>query len=234
VKEPLKYFLERTTPISVLVRFQRQRQLLKKLRRWEKDGAVAPMPNLGKQRVVIDYIERFSPEIFIETGTYKGKMVYAVQPYIKEIYSIELSETHCRKAQERFAGYPNIHILQGQSEQILPKILKDIDKPCLFWLDAHYSGGSTAKADLHTPIMQEMQCILNHSKAKEHTILIDDARCFTGQNDYPTLKTLERFVLDIHPDWFFEVKDDIIRTYHNKKKISKTFPLKMLVSMKKE
>ena len=213
MQNSLKYFIERTTPFGVLARFQRQRQLLKKLRRWEKNGAVAPMPNLGKQRVVINYIKEFSPEIFIETGTYKGKMVYAVQPYIKEIYSIELSEIHCRKVQERFAGYSNIHILKGQSEQILPKILKDIDKSCLFWLDAHWSGGSTAKADIDTPIMQEMEWILNHTKASEHIILIDDARCFTGQNDYPTLKTLERFVLNIHHDCIFEVKDDIIRTY---------------------
>jgi len=216
MREPLKYFLERTTPFGVFARFQRQRQLKKKYNRWQKDGATGPMPNYGKQQVVIDYIKRFRPEVFIETGTYKGRMVYAVQPHIKEVYSIEVDETHYRKAWRKFASYPNIHILQGQSGDVLPKILNNINKPCLFWLDAHWSGGSTAKGDMETPIMQEMECILNHTRAGERVILIDDARLFTGENDYPTIESLKSFILDICPCWIFEVKDDIIRTHSNR------------------
>jgi hypothetical protein len=213
MEESLKSFLERMTPFGALARFQRQRQLRKKLLLWEKNGAVGPMPNLGKQQVVIEYIRRFSPEIFIETGTYKGKMVYAVMPYIREIYSIELDQNHYQKARRRFAGYPNIHIIHGQSGQILPRILGDIDEPCLFWLDAHWSKGSTAKGDLQTPIMQEVECILNHARADEHTILIDDARLFVGANDYPTIEALKNFILGIRPDLTFEVKNDIVRTH---------------------
>ena len=186
------------------------------MQEWEKKGSPLPLPNLSKQQVVIDYIKKFSPAIFIETGTYKGKMIYAVQPHIKEIYSIELSKTYCRKAQERFAGYPNIHILQGQSGEVLPQVLDNINKPCLFWLDAHYSGGSTAKGQSNTPVMQELDCILNHRNSDEHIILIDDARLFVRENDYPTLEEMKSFVLSIHPHWTFEVKDDIIRTHSNK------------------
>jgi hypothetical protein len=214
--ESLKYFLERTTPFGAIARFHRERQLEKKLRQWEKNGACLPMPNLGKQRIVKQYIEEFSPDIFIETGTYKGKMVYAVIPYIEEIYSIELDQRHFQKAKKRFAGYPNIHIIQGQSGEELPKILANIHGRCLFWLDAHYSGGSTAKGDTQTPIMQELECILNHEKAAEHVILIDDARLFIDENDYPIIEELKQFILDIHPGWTIEVKDDIIRTHSNK------------------
>jgi hypothetical protein len=216
MKESLKYFLERTTPFGILARLQRNRQLIKKLRKWEKSGAVLPMPNLGKQRVVIEYIKRFSIDTFIETGTYKGKMVYAVMLHMKEIYSIELDEIYFQKAKRKFAGYPNIHIIQGHSGEVLPKILKKIDKPCLFWLDAHWSGGSTAKGDIETPIMREMQCILGHLRGAEHVILIDDARCFKSESDYPTLKGLESFIRNFYPDCIFEVKDDIIRTYLNR------------------
>jgi len=214
--ESLKYFLERRTPFGTLARFQRKRQLEKKVRQWEKDGSQLPMPNLGKQKVVIEYIKKFLSEIFIETGTYKGRMVYAVQPHIKEVCSIEVDEAHYRKARRRFAGYPNIHILWGQSGEVLPQILSNINKPCLFWLDAHWSGGSTAKGAMETPIMQEMECILNHTRAGEHVILIDDARLFTGENDYPTIESLKGFILDICPGWIFEVKDDIIRTHSNR------------------
>ncbi|MBC8472004.1 MAG: hypothetical protein H8D56_21295 [Planctomycetes bacterium] len=216
MKESLKYFLERTTPFGSLARLRRNRQLIKKLRKWEKNGAVLPMPNYGKQSVVIEYIKRFSIDTFIETGTYKGKMVYSVIPHVKEIFSIELDETHFQNTQKRFAGYPNIHILQGQSDKILPKILNKIEKPCLFWLDAHWSGGSTAKGDIETPIMWEMQCILDHPRGAEHVVLIDDARCFTGESDYPTLEGLESFIRSFYPDWVFEAKDDIIRIHSNR------------------
>ncbi|MHC4104591.1 MAG: hypothetical protein ACYSR9_06595, partial [Planctomycetota bacterium] len=64
-KEPIKYFIERTTPLGALARFQRQRQLKRKYQLWKREGGIAPMPNLGKQRVVIDHIRRFSPEVFI-------------------------------------------------------------------------------------------------------------------------------------------------------------------------
>ena len=173
------------------------------------------MPKLGKQQVVIDYMKKFSPDVFIETGTYKGRMIYAVMPHIPEIYSIELDQTHFRNAERRFAGYSNIHIIQGQSGQVLPEILKNIDAKCLFWLDAHFSGGSTAKGDLRTPIMQEIECILRHKRAAEHIVLIDDARLFIGRNDYPTLQALQEFVLHIRPGWVFEVENDIIRTHSN-------------------
>jgi hypothetical protein len=213
MEEPLKYFLERTTPFGTLARFQRQRQLRKRLRKWEQEGAIGAMPNLGKQQVVIEYIRKLSPSVFIETGTYKGKMVYAVMPYMDRIYSIELDETHYQNARRRFAGYPEIHILQGQSGDVLPQVLKNIDEPCLFWLDAHYSGGSTAKGDVETPIMQEMECVLRHPRVEDHVILIDDANCFTGENDYPTLESLERLIREIQPNWIFEVSNDIIRTH---------------------
>jgi len=218
VKEGLKYFLERTTPLGTLARLHRNMQLRKKFRRWQAGGAVLPMPNWGKQAVVIEYIRRFQPGIFIETGTYKGKMVYSVIPYIKEIYSIELEPRHYENATRRFAGYPNIHILLGQSGEVLPGVLAKINQPCIFWLDAHWSGGSTAESDLQTPIMQETECILNHSRAADHIVLIDDARNFTSQNDYPALKTLERFVLDIHPACVFQVKDDIIRIHSKRER----------------
>lgn len=214
--QSLQYFLERTTPIGTLARFRRNRQLEKKYKQWEQNGAVPPMPNLGKQRFVIDYIKKFSPEIFIETGTYKGRMVYAVMPYVKEIYSIELDKALFQNAQKRFNGYNKIHILQGQSNNILPTILNNVDGACLFWLDAHFSGGSTAKGDSDTPIMQEIECILNHDRVSEHIILIDDARCFTGENDYPTIENLKNHVQGKYPDWYFEVKSDIIVTHSNK------------------
>lgn len=212
-KEPFKYFLERTTPLGKIARLRRQQQLKKKYIKWQRGDTSGPMPNYGKQQEVIGYIKRFRPEVFIETGTYKGKMVYAVMPYIDEIYSIELDDILWERARARFSGYPNIRIIQGQSGEVLPGILEGIDARCLFWLDAHYSGGSTAKGAQQTPIMQELRCIFEHNRASEHVILIDDAGCFVGQNDYPRLEEVRGYVLSTYPGWTFEVKNDIIRIH---------------------
>lgn len=213
MEESLKYFLERTTPFGTLARRHRQRKLEKKYQTWKKQGVSGPMPDYGKQQVVLDYIKRFSPDVFIETGTYKGKMVYAVMPHIRPIYSIELDPAHFDNASRRFGRYPGIQIIHGQSGDILPELLKNVNNPCLFWLDAHYSGGSTAKGDLETPIMQEIDAILKHPYGEKHILLIDDARCFIGKSDYPTVDGLRSFILRFFPDWVFELKDDIIRAH---------------------
>ena len=57
-------------------------------------------------------------------------------------------------------GYQHVYILQGDSTHVLSAILGKISQPCLFWLDAHCSGGQTARGELETPIMWELSCIL--------------------------------------------------------------------------
>ena len=202
--------------LSEVARVKREIHLKRKNKEWRRDGSNVPMDHLSKRNVVEQYMKNPSLEVFIETGTYKGDMIYGALRRFKDIFSIELNEHLYSRAWKRFSGYPNVHILQGQSSEVLPKILNKISKPCLFWLDAHWSGGSTARADIQTPIMQEMQCILEHTTAADHVVLIDDARCFTGDSDYPTLARLESFIRNFYPDWVFKVKDDIIRTHSDR------------------
>jgi len=209
----LKNIVERNTLLAALARRRRNKRLKDKYSKWKQAGSVLPMPRFGKQEAVRECAQKYKPTIFVETGTYNGDMVYAMQPHFEEIYSIELGENFFRKARKRFAGFPNVHIVHGQSGEVLPEIMKSITQPCLFWLDAHYSGGLTAKAELETPIMQELNCILAHQMAEEHILLIDDARCFTGKNDYPVLRELEEFILRARPNWIFEVKADIIKAH---------------------
>ena len=156
--------------------------------------------------------KRYKINILIETGTYYGAMIQAMKSKFKQIYSIELGENLAQKAQQKFAKYAHIKIIQGDTIQILPKILTSISEPCLFWLDAHYSGGITAKGDKETPILQELQHVFNH-QIKNHIILIDDARLFTGKNNYPHFKQLSSFIKKNNAKLTVVIKDDIIRTY---------------------
>ena len=126
--------------------------------------------------------------------------------------SIELDFDLFHNAKNKFAHEKKITIYHGDSGILLEKVLTDIEEPCLFWLDGHYSEGITAKGELNTPIINELTHIFNHS-IDNHIILIDDARCFTGEDDYPTLKFLQDFVNDKNPNLQFKVENDIIRIY---------------------
>lgn len=94
---------------------------------------------------------------------------------------------------------------------MLPPVLANVKETCLFWLDAHYSGGITFKGSIETPISKELNLILSHPE--EHIILIDDARNFVGKEGWPSLELLRDIVNRRRTGWVFEVRDDIIRIH---------------------
>ena len=180
---------------------------------WKRMGKPVPPPHIVKQRTLKEYARRFSIRTFIETGTYYGDMVDACKGSFCRMFSVELDKDLCGRAKARFSGFDHISIVHGDSAQVLGQILATVEEPCLFWLDAHYSAGNTARGDLNTPVKHELEHIFGSSCAERHVILIDDARCFTGQDDYPTVEELRDFVLGTHPTWVFKVENDIIRIH---------------------
>lgn len=179
---------------------------------WENSARPVPAPHIVKQRIILAYHSAFGTETMVETGTYQGDMVYAMKDSFKNIYSIELSEQLYDRAKLRFRDFRHVQILHGDSGEVLPQILSSINTRCLFWLDGHYSAGFTAKASIETPIMKELATILAH-RVKGHVILIDDARCFDGTHDYPTLAELRKLVEVSMPGCSFWVSNDVIRIH---------------------
>lgn len=165
----------------------------KALRDWHKRGKMPPTPHRIKQAIIKKIAYQYSIKTFIETGTYLGNMIDDVKTIFKKIYTIELDKNLYKRARNKFSKNPHVSIIFGNSATALPHILSQINKPALFWLDAHYSRGITARAEKETPIIEEISAILNHP-IKKHIILIDDADCFIGKNDYPTLKYLKNFI----------------------------------------
>jgi hypothetical protein len=138
-------------------------------------------------------------------------MVEAQRNRFQKIISIELSEYLFASAKNKFQKYKNIEILYGDSGELIKDIVANLNKPAIFWLDGHYSGGNTAKGKVETPIINELEAIIQSNK--DHIILIDDARQFNGNNDYPTIKYLEEFVAK--GGYYLLVKNDIIRLTKN-------------------
>jgi len=179
---------------------------------WQQAGKPVPPPEFVKRVTLAEFGTAFHLDTFIETGTLFGGSLYALKRRFKALYSIELSPEFADKARRRFRSTPHIHILQGDSGAVLPELLEKVRNPCLFWLDGHYSGGITARADLDTPILKELQSILNHA-CKEHVIIIDDARLFNGTHDYPTIETLRQLIAAQRPNYDFSVANDSIRIH---------------------
>ncbi len=182
------------------------------IRKWHRDGEPAPPPYAIKRKLLRDFARRFGLRIFVETGTFYGDTSFALRNCFDRLFSIELDHALFERAAQRLRRYKQISLLEGDSGQLIPRILAEIGEPALFWLDAHYSGGITAHGSLGSPILSELDRIFSHS-VPNHVILIDDARDFTGQDGYPTVAELREAVLARRPDLAMEVRHDIIRIH---------------------
>ena len=146
----MKRLLSRT-PLAVMVRNWRE---ARRLVDWEVNGRPLPPPHLWKVEMLRTYARRFAIQRLVETGTYRGDTTFALRAEFKRITTIELSDPLFRDACRRFAPYPHIEVLHGDSARVLAESLARTSEPCLFWLDAHYSAGITARGDFETPIVR--------------------------------------------------------------------------------
>jgi hypothetical protein len=186
---------------------------------WKLRGEPIRSPHLLKQRTVRDYAQRYGLRVLVETGTYYGEMVEAMKGRFTEIYSVEFDSQLAQRAAKKFARWPHIHILEGDSQKVVPELLKSLKEPTLFWLDAGYYGW----AGLHgneKRLTSEIEAVLSHSipshsipshSIPQHVILMDDARGLNGLNGSPTVAELKQRIEAEFPGRGFEVKYDILR-----------------------
>jgi hypothetical protein len=183
------------------------------IKQWVSLGKPVPPPSFFKNRVIRDMKKLYELNTFVETGTFLGNTTEIQRRKFQQVFSVELSVDLYNRAKKRFNKYKSVKILQGDSANVLPVILKEIKTPALFWLDAHYSGllggEMTARAIKDCPIYEEIDAIFNHNQ--QHVILVDDAREFVGQNGYPTLKELEKYIRRKNKNYSMDVHDDIIK-----------------------
>lgn len=131
-----------------------------------------PVPQF-KYALLVDYGKRYGLKTFLETGTCYGNACDVARKHFDQVYSIELSQEYYDYASSRFQGISNVKLYQGDSGKILRDILLSIpDVPTLFWLDAHWSGGDTAKGETDPPTENEIDII--HALRPRSVILIDD------------------------------------------------------------
>lgn len=176
---------------------------------WKLRGQPVRSPHLVKQRAIREYARRYGLRTMIETGTYYGEMVAAVKGDFDRVYSIEFQPELARRAARRFARDSRVRILEGDSQQVLPELLKSITEPAIFWLDAGYWGWVNLARDPER-LSAEVEAALSHS-VKGHVVLMDDARMLDGRDGAPRFEELRARIAARFPGRRIELVNDIIR-----------------------
>jgi len=75
-----------------------------------------------------------------ETGTYQGVTTRALAAMVPEVHTIEISDARFEESGERLADLPHVQVHHGSSEDILRRLIPQLPKPALYYLDAHDDG----------------------------------------------------------------------------------------------
>jgi hypothetical protein len=149
-------------------------------------------------------------EVFVETGTLNGAGIHrALNSGYSRVISIELDDVLYKNANNSFYSYSNVNIVHGDSGLVLGECIRDFDESITFWLDGHYSGEGTALGISEYPLIEELTHIKNHH-IKNHTILIDDIRCWKEYNASLNFNTITEFIKDINKDYIFYYMDGYV------------------------
>jgi hypothetical protein len=119
------------------------------------------------------------PKIFVETGCYRGEGIqdYLSTNYFNEIHSLELSEEWYNFCKDKFKHEHKVKLHLGDSATLL-ETLDLPNEPILFYLDAHFSGGTTAGENIDggCPLLRELDIICKRRKVKGDIVVVDDMR----------------------------------------------------------
>lgn len=128
-------------------------------------------------------------DTFIETGTYKGMSSAWAADHFKIVVTVEgMPDRYWKTWHNTLGDKSNVMMLLGDSWDALPKVMKFIQTPAIFWLDAHYctSNNNEQREGLQVcPVMQELLTINAHPCAHLHILMVDDARLFGNEQDWP-------------------------------------------------
>lgn len=148
--------------------------------------------------------------IFIETGSFHGDAIWlAKDAGFCRIFSMDIDGANVAYCQERFKLLPDdnnsqtdgsITIMCADSAIALGKMIRHINEPAMFWLDAHSQlFDDEPETENRFPLLKELEQIARHP-IKTHTILIDDILMLTHPDVTGWNRdTIENALLKINP-----------------------------------
>jgi hypothetical protein len=144
------------------------------------------MPSIDKPFLLSLQDDYTKYNTFIETGTFIGETIFALESYFDKLYTIEFAYLYYSNAKNRYNGN-KINFLLGDSSIVFTTLLPTIKDKSIFFLDGHWSSGNTGRSAKDCPLIEEITQI-NLLFKNEAIIIIDDVRLFgkspkTGLNE---------------------------------------------------
>ena len=134
--------------------------------------------HFGVPEELILFLKRkFELEDFVETGTFQGGSAAWAARHFKRVFTIEANEPLWRAARARYAALANVQFILGNSPEELTKLLPNLGRSPLIWLDAHWCGPHTAGETAECPLLAEL-AVIAAAHIEPKVVLIDDARLF--------------------------------------------------------
>jgi len=154
--------------------------------------------------------------VFVETGTYYGNTIFAVEPFFNTLHTIEIKQEFYDYVQSQYTGN-KIKFYNGDSSIIFNSILPSIEENTIFFLDGHWSAGNTGKGQKDCPLIEEVTSIYTYFK-KSAILIIDDYRLFgKGPNKHNEVCNWE----DISKESILKcLGDRITSVYHIESELS--------------
>lgn len=162
------------------------------------------------QRCMGNLISRFGVNYCVETGTLHGWTTAFFAERVKHVYTIEIEPENLEKAKFHLDGYQNVQIIQGNSVDMLPSIVKSIPttEKVLFYLDAHWRD--------YWPLFDELDIIAKHVGPRA-IIVIDDFKVPGKEYTYDTyngvencLEAVDPYLKRIYPSYSYEYFDGVL------------------------
>lgn len=166
------------------------------------------LPALARVEFLTRHAEQHNLRNFVETGTASGDTCAWLNAIFDHLYTVEIVPTVQAQAAARLSQYPNVWCYLGDSTDIIPIILDELDGPALFWLDGHYCGSEEARGVKDTPVIEELEAIL--ATGQPHHIFIDDARIFGRDPAWPTLEEIRHIGTSQDRPFAFSYHHDIL------------------------
>jgi len=162
-------------------------------------------------------VEGLGLEVAIETGTHLGESAVALSEMVDHVWTVELSHEHWERALARHGGNAAITFLEGDSAGVLASLAPGIDRPALYWLDAHWCAADSAGFEAQCPLLAEIDALDRAPTAAQSAILIDDASFFLAcpypeyrRTDWPTFMEVVDRLRARHPRYVTTLLDVII------------------------
>jgi hypothetical protein len=172
--------------------------------------------------------------IAIETGTYKGHTARKLSRFANHVITIEADCSYYLKSKRTLQSLQNVTTLYGDSLDLIARVIPQNQTKCVFWLDAHYSGGDTAGSLSDCPLIRELSQILPLRQSTNSIILIDDSRALIGDYGWPILSEVinllnqYNFSSIIIDDVLIASSTDHLKVFAESLKRSRTYALESL------